>query len=177
MSVRIILLVLPALLACKPGALPYALRPADTGPRFFTTQDVLFRLPGGRTERFMTTVENDGSRFSIVASSPMGQTLFILKVKDGLVATDARVPLPAEFDPRLLPILIQLSDWPLEEARRGLEAGMELREEGPTRTLLRGGKSLLTLTREGSAPPYRTTELRCPSMGLEATITTLDDAS
>jgi hypothetical protein len=136
---------------------------------------VVFRLPGGRSERFLTTVENDGRRLSVVASSPMGQTLFILRTDGGPVELDARVPLPAEFDPVLLPTLIQLTDWPLEEARRGLPRGAELREEGPRRTLYRNAKPLLVIDREGDAPPYRHVSIRIPPVGLEAEITTLDD--
>ncbi|BDU71447.1 DUF3261 domain-containing protein [Mesoterricola silvestris] len=172
---RALLLVL-ALLGCawRPS-LPYRLQPASTGPRCFANQEVVFRRPGAQPERLLTTVENDGRRLSIVASSPLGQTLFVLRVEDGPAVLDARVPLPEAFDPNLLPALIQLSDWPLEEARKGLAPGMELREEGALRTLLRKGRTLLTLDRKGAEPPYRAILLRVPPMDLEATITTLDD--
>jgi len=171
-----LLLVLVLLAGCafRPS-LPYVLQPAATGPACFANQEVVFRRPGGETERLLTTVENDGRHLSIVASSPMGQTLFVLRTEGGKATLDARVPLPESFDPNLLPALIQLSDWPLEEARKGLAPGMELREEGPLRTLLRRGKTLLTLDRRGPAPPYRTIHLRVPPMDLEATITTLDE--
>lgn len=173
---RLALLLALVLTGCafKPS-LPYTLQPAATGPAYFANQEVVFRRPGASPERLLITVENDGRRLAIVASSPMGQTLFVLKVEGGPAVLDARVPLPASFDPNLLPALIQLSDWPLEEARKGLAPGMELREAGPLRTLLRKGRPLLTLDRQGPAPPYRTIELRVPPMDLEATITTLDD--
>jgi len=169
------ILLLLALAGCRPPSFPYALRPAATGPVYFATQEVVFHLPGGDTQRVLTTVENDGKRLSIVASSPMGQTLFILASVNGEVTLDARVPLPRQFDPRILPILIQLCDWPLIEARKGLPPGAELLESGSVRTLTRKGKPFLILDRQGAAPPYRTISFKLPSMRLNADITTLDD--
>lgn len=167
-------LALLALLGCG-SPLPYALRPAAEGPRYFATQDVVFRLPDGSSEHLLTSVENDGKRLTLVASSPLGQTLFVLRTEDGRVDLDARVPLPRTFDPRLLAVLVELSDWPLEAARKGLPAGTELREEGSLRTLLRRGKVLLTLDRRGPAPPWQVVTLKLPAQGLEAVITTLED--
>ncbi len=172
----ILVLALALLTGCAfRRTLPYTLQPAATGPAYFANQEVVFMRPGAQPERLLTTVENDGRRLSIVASSPMGQTLFVLKVEAGPAVLDARVPLPDAFDPNLLPALIQLSDWPLDEARKGLAPGMELREAGTLRTLLRKGRPLLTLDRQGSAPPFRAIVLRVPPLDLEATITTLDD--
>lgn len=166
------LLLLPG---CRPRlSFPYTLRPASTGPAGFATQDVLFKLPGGRTERLLTTVENDGSKVSVVVSTPLGQTLFILTWADGPAQVDARVPLPAELDPTLLGALIQLSEWPLEEARKGLPPGWELLESGGNRTLRKGGGVLLVLDREGTSPPWNRVLLRFPRFGVEAEITTLD---
>jgi hypothetical protein len=162
--------------ACRPSlSLPFELRPPGTGPAFFATQAVTFHLPMGRTEEVVTTVENGPESMAVVATSPMGLTLFVLKLKDGAVALDARVPLPKEFDPKLLPTLIQLSEWPLAEATKGLDPGLTLTEEGAVRTLSRKGRPFLTLTRTGGGPPFRNVVLDCPPMGLQVDIKTLED--
>jgi hypothetical protein len=162
--------------ACRPSlALPFELRPPGTGPAFFATQAVTFHLPMGRTEEVLTTVENGPDSMAVVATTPMGLTLFVLNLKDGVVALDARVPLPKEFDPKLLPTLIQLSEWPLVEASKGLGPGLALTETGNVRTLTRKGKPFLTLTRTGGGPPFRNVVLDCPSMGLQVDIKTLED--
>ena len=69
---------------------PFVLRPPSEGPKLFTTQEVIFQLPEGREERLLTSMENDSDRLSIVASSPMGQTLFTLQLRQGAVTLDAR---------------------------------------------------------------------------------------
>jgi hypothetical protein len=174
MRAALLVLLLAALAGCRPS-FPFALRSAASGPRYFATQDVVFRLPGGEVQHLLTTVENDGATLTIVASSPLGQTLFILRTTEAGVAVDARVPLPKGFDPALLPTLVQLGDWPLEEVRRGLPPGMELQESGSRRTLLRRGRPFLELDREGQGPPWKVVTLRLPTLGMDATITTLDE--
>lgn len=161
--------LLVALLACG-RPLPYDLRPAGAGPRGLRTQEVLVHLPGGEEQRFLTTVENDGRRLTLVASTPVGQTLFVLRVEDGKVDADLRVPLPRTFDPTLLPALVQVCDWPLEEARRGLPRRAELREEGGHRTLFLRGKPILEIQRQEGR-----TRLEFPGRGLVIDLTPLDD--
>ena len=154
---------------------PFVLRAPSDGPKLFSTQEVLFRLPGGQEELLVTSVENDRDHLSIVCSTPMGMTLFTLKLKDGVVTMDARVPLPKALDPRFLPALIQFSDWPLDDLRKGLPLDVSLDDEGSVRILRRKGKTILTLTREGAAPPYAKTVLAIPSASISAVITTLED--
>ncbi len=154
---------------------PFVLRSPSEGPKLFVTQEVLFNLPGDREERLVTTLENDADHLSIVASSPMGQTLFTLQLKQGSFMLDARVPLPKEFDPRLLPALIQLANWPLEDLRKGLQADATLQEEDQVRSLRRKGRTILTLQREGPLPPYRRIILELPSASIRAVITTLEE--
>jgi hypothetical protein len=170
--------------ACRPPAtgpvylsrgMPFTLRSPGTGPRFFASQEVVFHRPGEAAETMLTTVESDGQRLSLVASSPLGMTLFTIQVKDGATAIDARVPLPPQLDPRLLPAMVQLANWPLDDLRRGLAKGTELIEEGPKRTLLRKGKVVLTLVRDGQEPPYRTVVLTLPALGITLDIRTLED--
>lgn len=154
---------------------PFVLRPSSEGPNLFTTQEVLFKWPGDREEILVTSLENNADHLSIVASTPMGQTLFTLQLRQGAVTLDARVPLPKEFDPRLLPALIQFANWPLEDLRKGLAAGTNLQEEGQVRILQRKGRTILTLRMEGAAPPYRRITLEIPSASIQAVITTLED--
>lgn len=150
---------------------PFVLRAPANGPRLFTTQDVLFRLPNGTEERMLTTLENDGERMTFVCSSPMGMTLFTLQLQEGAVTMDARVPLPKALDPRILPALIQIAEWPLEDLRKGLNPDATLEEQGHVRTLRRKGKILLSLRREGA----RRILLEIPSVPVSAVITTLED--
>jgi hypothetical protein len=178
-------LLLPlALVACRPPQsgpvhldrrASLRLRAPKAGPRLFATQQVVFRMPDGQEETLLTTVENDGARLGIVASTPLGQTLFVIQVEEGGTRVDARVPLPRFLDPRLLPALVQLANWPLEDLRAGLGSGMELRDEGPVRKLLGKGRLVLSLTREGDRPPFRSVLMELPVQGIQARITTLED--
>lgn len=172
------------LVGCRPPAtgplllgrgVPFALRAPADGPAFFSTQEVRFLMPDGSEELLVTTVENDAERMSIVASTPMGQTLFTIQVHQGTVVIDKRIPLPQRFDPRLLPALIQLASWPLEEARKGLGPGATLEETGEVRELRRKGRTVLTLRREGPAPLFTKITLDIPAASLRAIITTLEE--
>lgn len=154
--------------------LNYVLQAPEAGPDLFTTQEVVFELPGGQTQTLVTTLENGGRRMGIVASTPLGQTLFTVQVQDGQWKVDARVPLPREFDPRLLAALVQLGNWPLDAVRRGLGPGAELVEEGSRRILRRKGRVLLSLDRDGDAPPFRSLALEIPSLHVKAVIRTLE---
>jgi hypothetical protein len=150
---------------------PFVLRAPADGPRIFTTQEVLFRLPNGSEERLLATLENDGERMNIVCSSPLGMTLFTITLRQGTVTVDARVPLPKALDPRLLPALIQFAEWPLEDLRRGLAPDASLEEKDGVRTLSRKGKLLLSLRREGA----RRITLEIPAANVSAVITTLEE--
>jgi hypothetical protein len=154
---------------------PFRLCPPESAPDFFVNQEVLFSLPGGGRETLLAAVENRGGALSLVASSPLGQTLFIVRMKSGAVTVDARVPLPGRFDPRLLPALVQFALWPLEAVRTGLGPGGVCVDDGPRRTLLRKGKVVWTVLRVGPAPPYQTLVLEDPGMGVTLRIRTLDE--
>lgn len=154
---------------------PFALRAPSEGPKFFSTQEVLFQMPDGSEERLVTTVENDAERMSIVASTPMGQTLFTIRLEQGAVVVDKRIPLPDRFDLRLLPALIQLANWPLEEVRKGLDAGATLEETGGLRTLRRKDRKVLVLQREGASAPYPKVTVDLPAVSIRALITTLEE--
>ncbi len=120
----------------------FHLRPPAEGPRIFETQEVVFELPDGRTETLLTTVENGPEALSVVASTPLGQTLFVIRMEGDSPKVDARIPLPQGLDPLLVPALIQFSRWPLASVRKGLGPGVEVREEGTERWLVRGGRVL-----------------------------------
>ena len=170
--------------ACKPPAnapvrlgwgAAFSLRAPEAGPSFFASQEVVVQQRDGSQETCLATVENDGHRLSIVASSPVGMTLFTVQVKGGATLVDARVPLPSRVDLRLLPALIQLANWPLDDLRKGLGGSLELTEKGQVRTLSRRGRTLLTLAREGQAPPFKALLLTVPTQGISVAIRTLED--
>jgi len=154
---------------------PFVLRAPAEGPKFFSTQEVRFQMPDGSEELLVTSVENDAEHMSIVASTPMGQTLFTIQLKQGTALIDQRIPLPKRFDPRLLPALVQLANWPLEDLRKGLEVSTTLEEIGEVRELRRKGRIVLTLRREGQPPCFKKVTMDIPAVSLRATITTLED--
>ena len=179
------LLLLPLLLAgCRapetttvqvaPGV-PFRLCPPEAGPDFFANQEVVFQFPGGRQETVMAAIENRGGGLSLVASSAMGQTLFIVRVKGTAVTVDTRIPIPGDLDPRVLPALVEFTLWPVEALRAGLGAGIALTAEGDRRTLTRRGKVVWTVVREGAAPPFRSMVLDNPALGMSVRIRTLED--
>jgi hypothetical protein len=152
----------------------FTLRSPETGPRFFASQEVVIHQPDGGVQTLLTTVENDGRRLSIVAATPLGMTLFSCQIQGGATGVDVRVPLPSRFDPRLLPALIQLAQWPLEDLRQGLGPGLELSDAGAVRTLRRQGQVILSITRQ--APDARTLQVLIPAAGITMDIRTLEDA-
>ena len=125
--------------------------------------------------RGKAAVENRGGALSLVASTPMGQTLFVVRVQSGAVTVDARVPLPDQLDPKVLPALVQFALWPLEAVRAGLGPGVRCEEDGARRTLLRKGKVVWRVTRTGATPPFQSLLLENPGMGLILNIRTLEE--
>ena len=175
-----LLLLLPFLAGCRPPALPevylapglrFRLRPAADGPAMFVTQEVVFQLPGGAEETAIAVLENRAAAFSVVASSPLGQTLFIIRLDGTRVRVDARVPVPGDLDPRVLPALVQFALWPAGAVRQGLGPDVTLAEEGPRRSLLRKGRPVWTATRQGGL-----LLLENPAMQLKVRIRTLEPA-
>ena len=164
----------PADIFVAPGV-PFRLCAPEAAPDFFVTQEVRFGLPGGRRETLLATVENRAGGLNLVASTPMGQTLFIVKVAGGAGAVDARVPLPGRLDPRVLPALVQFALWPVEAVRANLRPGIRLEEDGAKRTLLRNDKVVWTVAREGAEPPYTHLFLEHPGLGLSLDIRTLEE--
>jgi len=179
------LLLLPLLLAgCRrpaatqvyvaPGV-PFRLCAPEAGPDLSVTQEVVFQFPDGRRETALAAIENRGGKLSLVASTPLGQTLFVIRAQDGEVKVDARIPVPGDMDPRVLPALVQFALWPLEALRAGLGPGARLEQDGHRRTLLRKDKVVWTVDWEGTTPPYRRLELTNPALGLSVRVRTLED--
>jgi Protein of unknown function (DUF3261) len=185
MRTPLTLFLLPILLmGCRqpdPGSVqlarqvPFRLCPPESAPDFFADQEVLFSLPDGGRETLIAAVENRGCALTLVASTPLGQTLFVVRVQSGAVTVDARVPLAERLDPRMLPALVQFALWPLEAVRAGLGPGVTCAEDGPRRTLLRKGKVVWSATRTGAAPPFQALLLENPGMGLTLRIRTLEE--
>jgi len=181
----ILLLLFPLLLAgCRPpAAAPVYLAPGvpvrlclpQEGPDLFVTQEVVFHLPGGRQETALAAIENKGGTLSLVASTPAGMTLFVVRVRGTSATVDARVSIPGDLDPRALAALVQFALWPADAVERSLGPGVRFEQDGPRRTLLRNGKVVWTVVRDGGAPPYRSLVLDNPAMGLSVHIRTVAD--
>jgi hypothetical protein len=142
----------------------------ETGPDLFITQEMVMTFPGGRQETAIAAIENRGGVMSLVASTPLGQTLFVVQSRGGAVTVDTRVPLPAGIDPRALAALVQFALWPAEALRASLGPGVQLELDGARRTLLRRGRVVWTVTREGE-----TQVLENPALGLTVRVRTLED--
>jgi hypothetical protein len=156
-----------------PGV-PFLLRPPEDGPELFATQEVLFRMPGDRQETALAALENHAGVLTLVASTPMGQTLLTVRLQGPASTVDARIPIPGDLDPRALAGLVQFSLWPAASLRRGLtDPATEIQEQDATRTLLKKGRIIWTATREGAAPPYREVLLANPALQLSVRIRTL----
>jgi hypothetical protein len=155
-----------------PGV-PFQLCPPEDGPDLFVTQEVVFHLPGGRRETALAVIENGGGTLNLVASTPMGQTLFVVRVHGTAATVDARVALPEGLDPRVLVALVEFALWPAEAVGRNLAAGIRFEQDGGRRTLLRNGKVVWTVTRDGEAPPYDRLMLLNPALGLGVDIRTV----
>ena len=153
----------------------FRLCPPETGPAFFALQEMVFTFPGGRRETAVAAIENKDGVLTLVASSLLGQTLFTVQVRGRVALVDARVPLPPQLDPQLLPALVQFALWPAEALRASLEPGTTLEQDGPRRTLLRRGRVVWTVTRDGAAPPFRSLVLENPGLCLTVRIRTLED--
>lgn len=121
---------------------------APTGPTFFANQLVVVTLPDGSEQSLLCTVESNPDKLTVVASTPLGQTIFTATLRKGITSVEAHLPLPAKADPRMLLAAIQLAEWPLEDVRKGLQGKLELKEEGPLRILLKGGRPFLLVRRE-----------------------------
>ena len=177
------LVLAPLLMGCRnaespqvylaPGV-PFRLCPPREGPALFLTQEVVFRLPGGGEETALAALENKGGTFTVVASSPMGQTLFIVQVKGAEVTVDARIPIPGDLEPRVLPALVQMVLWPAASVRQGLGPGVELLEAGPVRSLVRKGRTIWTATRTGQGALPETVVLENPGLHLRVQIRNLE---
>jgi hypothetical protein len=151
-----------------PGV-PFRLRPPAEGPTLFVNQEVVFTLPDGKSETALATVENRDGRLIIVAGSPLGQTLMVIKVQGRETTVDARVPIPGDLDPRTLAGLVQLCLWPLDSLRRGLGGpDTAVEQTGSVRTLLRKGRPVWVVTYE----PKRIL-MENPSLRLKVQIRTL----
>ena len=178
-------LLLLLLAGCRPfggGAIrlapgvPFRLCPPEAAPDFFANQELSFSFADGRRETLLAALENRGGVLSLVASTPLGQTLFVVQVKAGVATVDARVPLPSRLDPRALPALVQFALWPVSAVRASLGPGLACTEDGARRSLLRRGRVVWSATRTGDTPPFQTLVLECPGLGLTVRIRTLDEA-
>jgi len=121
---------------------------APPGPTFFANQLVIITLPDGSEQTLLCSVESGSESLVVVASTPLGQTLFTASLRNGIATVEAHLPLPSKADPRALLAAVQLAEWPLEELQKGLRGNLELKEEGPLRTLLKGGRPFLLIRRE-----------------------------
>jgi hypothetical protein len=159
----------PDTIDVAPGA---ALRlcPPEAAPDFFLNQEVVITLPDGSRETLMAAMENRRGVLGLVAATPLGQTLFSIRVRDGKALVDVRAPLPGRFDPRMLPALVQFALWPEAAVRAGLGPGLRLEQYGARRELLLRDQLVWSATRTGEA-----LVMEAPGLGLRLRIRTLDD--
>jgi hypothetical protein len=157
-----------------PGV-PFRLCPPEAGPDLAVNQEVVFQFPDGRRETALAAIENKGGVLDLVASTPLGQTLMVIRARGGAATVDTRIPIPGDLDPKVLAALVEFALWPADSVRAGLGPGLRLVEDGPRRSLVRKDRVVWTVTRDGDAPPYRRLVLESPTLGLQVRIRTLAD--
>jgi len=176
-------LALPIALAACAGtgdrcaALPqgqYCLQPsADVAP-FEATQIVRLRI-GERRETLVAALEVDADGLRMAGLTPLGQKLLQLDYDNR--AASVQSPAGARIDAVQLAALLQLALWPAASVRAGLSPALALEDDGGARRIVGGGAPVVSIRREGDAPPYRSVQLSVPGADLEMTVETVDDAA
>ena len=169
----------PAECARLPGGGQYCLS-REAGPEYAAEQETVLRQ-GDKSMRLFSRIESGSGGLHFAGITPLGQTLFQVSWVHG----ELRASLPPSYaqriDAALFPALIQLASWPADQVRRGLSAGLELREEPGQRRVVQssstGEASVLTIRWHGDHLPYETLRFDAPEMGLSIDARHLDGTS
>lgn len=149
----------------------YCLQPTSALAAF-DAQQIAEISVDGRKETLVIEMESgpDGLRF--VGLTPFGFKLLQLQFdnKHASVTSSAG----SHLDPVLLASLLQLTLWPAEIVRKGLDPEMSLEESGSYRRIFYRNEAVLIATRIGSKPPFERLHLSIPAVKLEIDIKSLD---
>jgi hypothetical protein len=169
---RLALLITIALGACampdpRCPALPeggrYCLQSRAGLAPFDAMQNVRVRQ-GKQDERMIATIEADARGLNFAGLTPYGQKILQLHCAD----TGGKAVLsPHErLDPGQLCALLQLTLWPTESVRAGLQSPLRLEESPGLRAVYAGETLVYSARYQDGNRPFDRMELRMPTIGL-----------
>ena len=148
----------------------YCLQPT-TALAAFDAQQIVKVSFAERKETLIIELESGADGLRLVGLTPFGQKLLQMHYDNSNI--NVTTAPGANFDPVLLVSLLQLTLWPADSVRQGLNADMSLEESGNSRRILYRNETILTATRIGTKPPYDRIILSIPSVKLEIDIKSL----
>jgi hypothetical protein len=157
-----------------PGA-NYCLAEGD-GPHFDTEQASTISY-AGNTMRMITRIHSDEDGLHFAGVTPLGQTL--LHVYAGKQGIKAQLPpgMEDKVDGAMFAALVQLAMWPVSDVCEGLRGGLTLLEDPGRRSILQGEKILLTVSWEGTDPPYDIVRFDIPAARVTVESRTLNTSA
>lgn len=155
------------------GGGSYCLQPTTAVAPFDVQQKVESRFRD-RRDTLIVELEVDAAGLRFAGLTPFGQKLIQLSY-DNRNASATTIP-DSRISPALLVALLQLTQWPAEAVRAGLEAPLTLEENGNQRRILNRGEPTLTIDYGHGQPPWRKIHMTVHAADLELTIEPLDAA-
>jgi uncharacterized protein DUF3261 len=149
----------------------YCLQSSATVTPFEVQQkvDTHFR---GRSDTLIVELEVDAAGLRFVGLTPFGQKVLQLNYDNRAVSattfTDSRI------NPALLVALLQLTLWPADAVRAGLEAPLTMEETIHRRNILNRDELTMSIDRSSGQPPYRRIQISVPTADLKLVIETLE---
>ncbi|NLR76096.1 DUF3261 domain-containing protein [Leeia aquatica] len=116
--------------------------------------------------QLLSRLQVSGPRMQLAGVSPLGQTLLKVDWDNGQLSVWQLDALKGKLPPALLPALMQLAFWPVEQVRRGLSDGVQLVEDAGGRRLMQDGQDVLRIQWQGSHPPYSRLRFELPAAGV-----------
>lgn len=152
-----------------------ALAPASLSRSLVATQRVQGR-DGDRQFVLLCQLEVDEQRLAMVATTPMGSTLFSIIYSGDTLVTDVSPLLPTQFQPKYVLIDFQLVFWPLDVLNASLSReGLKVVENpiGQRRFVQRNGEVLIEINYSTRDPWRGLIELENRVWGYSYTIETV----
>jgi len=137
----------------------------------FDAQQIVEASFNGRKETLIIEMESGAEGLRLAGLTPFGHK--ILQIHYDNNTTIATTSPNVNIDPVLMISLLQLTLWPADAVRKGLDVEMILEESGNSRRILYRNETILTATRTGTKPPYDQIRLIIPSVKLEIDIRSL----
>lgn len=134
------------------GGGSYCLQPTTLIPPFEMQQKVEASIRGHR-ETLIVELEADANGLRFVGLTPFGHKLLEVSYDNRLVTASA-LPDP-RLSPSLLIALLQLSLWPADTVRSGLQHPLTLEDSPTQRRIMKYDEPLLTIDYQGTSTQRR----------------------